>query len=273
MEPDAAVLFEELRASHERVAELVSLLGPEELRRPSYDDDWTVAQLFSHMGSGAEITVRRLEAALNGSPQLEQHHFRRIWDRWDSLEPEAVAEAMVEANQACVSRFETLDERALRDLRLPFFAGGEIDVRGTAAMRLNEHALHSWDAAVTFDPAATIAPGSVVPLLWNLTGQDWLVARASSAEAVAALASRLGEDRLLVRTSDPEWRLALELGDQLQVTAVTRADGGGDPHLAIPAEALVRLVHGRLDPDHAPAGIEVAEPLALDDLRAVFQGY
>jgi uncharacterized protein (TIGR03083 family) len=271
MEPDAAELFKELRASHERIAELVRHLGPEELRRPSYDDDWAVSQLFSHMGSGAEITLRRLDAAVTGAPQPEQPEYREIWDRWDSLEPETVARAMVEADEACVRRFETLDEATVRELRLPFFAGGEIDVAGTVAMRLNEHALHSWDAAVAFDPAATIAPGSVEPLLWNLVGHAWIVARSANPEALAALAAKLGGDRLLVRTDDPQWWLGLDVdGEQPHVS---RLDAAGDAHLAIPAEALIRLVYGRLDPGHTPAGIRVAEPLALADLRAAFRGY
>jgi uncharacterized protein (TIGR03083 family) len=269
MEPDAAELFKELRASHERVAELAGSLGPEELRRPSYDDDWAVSQLFSHMGSGAEITVRRLDSAIAGSPQLEQDDFRRIWDRWDSLEPEPVAKAMVEVNETCVRRFETLDEATVRDLRVPFFAGGEIDVRGTAAMRLNEHALHAWDAAVTFDPAATIAPGSVEPLLWNLVGHDWIVARSAGAEELAALAAKHGERGLLIRTSDPEWWLALDLGGDVRLR---RTDGSGGLHLEIPAEALIRMLYGRLDPEHTPGGIRVAAPLTLDDVR-VFKGY
>jgi Mycothiol maleylpyruvate isomerase N-terminal domain len=271
MEPDATELFKELRASHERVAGLVAKLAAEELRRPSYDDDWAVSQLLSHLGSGAEITFRRLEAAISGSRQLEQDDFAAIWDRWDSLEPEPVAKAMVEANEACVRRFETLDEATVRDLRLPFFAGGEIDVRGTAAMRLNEHALHAWDAAVTFDPAATIAPGSVEPLLWNLIGQEWIVRRSADAEAVAALAAKLGDRPLLVRTTDPEWWLALDLaGDQPHLR---RVEAGGQPHLRIPAEAFLRLVYGRLGPGHTPGGVEVAEPLVIEELRSAFKGY
>lgn len=271
MGPDAAELIKELRASHERVAGLVARLGAEELRRPSYDDEWAVSQLLSHLGSGAEITLRRMEAAISGSPQLEQDDFRAIWDRWDSLEPLPVAAAMVEANEACVRRFETLDAATLRDLRLPFFGGGEIDVRGSVAMRLNEHALHAWDAAVAFDPAATIAPGSVEPLLWNLIDQEWIVARSADAEAIAELAAKLGDRPLPLRTTDPEWWLALDLaGGQPHLR---RVDAGGEPRVTIPAEAFVRMVYGRLDPLHTPARIEVAEPLTIEELRSAFKGY
>jgi SAM-dependent methyltransferase len=51
---DAAVWIRELRASPQRQAELVGRLGPEDLRRQSYDREWTVAQLLAHMGSNAD---------------------------------------------------------------------------------------------------------------------------------------------------------------------------------------------------------------------------
>jgi uncharacterized protein (TIGR03083 family) len=154
------VWIAELRASHQRQADLVAPLGPGDLRRPSYDRGWTVAQLLGHMGSGAEITRRRIGAALTGSTPFERADARKIWDRWDSMEPEAVAEAMVESDRSCVLMFESLDGRALRELRVPFLPGMVQDAVTAAAGRLNEHALHSWDTAVTFDPAARVAPTS-----------------------------------------------------------------------------------------------------------------
>ena len=42
-----------------------------------------------------------------------------------------------------------------------------------------------------------------------------------------------------------------------------------EPDLELPAEALVRLVYGRLDPDHTPA---VRGGADLDVLRGVFPG-
>jgi hypothetical protein len=47
--------------------------------------------------------------------------------------------------------------------------GGVVhDLTATVSLQLNDHALHSWDTAVTFDPTARIAPGSVPLLLDNL---------------------------------------------------------------------------------------------------------
>ncbi len=44
-----------------------------------------------------------------------------------------------------------------------------------------------------------------------------------------------------------------------------------EPDLELPADALIRLVAGRLDPDHTPAGIVGASH--LDELRQVFPGF
>jgi hypothetical protein len=38
----------------------------------------------------------------------------------------------------------------------------------------------------------------------------------------------------------------------------------------MPSEAFVRLVYGRLDPDHTPVGVESPE---LDSLRRLFPGF
>jgi hypothetical protein len=42
--------------------------------------------------------------------------------------------------------------------------------------------------------------------------------------------------------------------------------------VTLPAEALIRLVYGRLDPDHTPAEVSVSG-VDLNALRAVFQGF
>ena len=71
-----------------------------------------------------------------------------------------------------------------------------------------------------------------------------------------------------MRTTDPGRDVALRLSaDGVEL-------GPGEPGLApdleLPAEALCRLVYGRLDPDHTPAFTGDGE--LLDSLRAVFPG-
>src|ERR1700745_88391 len=49
---DPRALIGILRDSHDRLVALVQPLGPDQLRSQSYDDDWTIAQVLSHLGSG-----------------------------------------------------------------------------------------------------------------------------------------------------------------------------------------------------------------------------
>jgi hypothetical protein len=58
---------------------------------------------------------------------------------------------------------------------------------------------------------------------------------------------------------------------------VTVTDVGGlpdDPDLTLPAEALLRLVYGRLDPDHAPPDVGATGDQAalVERLRVIFPG-
>jgi hypothetical protein len=53
---------------------------------------------------------------------------------------------------------------------------------------------------------------------------------------------------------------------------VAEADSSYDGSVDLPAEAFLRLVYGRLDPDHTPDFTE-SGGRGLADLRAVFPGF
>src|SRR5262245_44151325 len=58
-----------LRASHANLEEAVAALGPDSAADQSYCRDWSVAQVLSHLGSGAEISLLTLRAAIGeGEP-------------------------------------------------------------------------------------------------------------------------------------------------------------------------------------------------------------
>jgi hypothetical protein len=89
------------------------------------------------------------------------------------------------------------------------------------------------------------------------------------------MATRIGKPLqrpavLEVTTSDPERRFALIAdGVRLEPWSGQLAEGS----LELPAEALFRLMYGRLDPAHTPP-LELDSPaLTLDDLRAIFPGF
>jgi hypothetical protein len=94
-------------------------------------------------------------------------------------------------------------------------------------------------------------------------------------DTLGSIASRTGKRqgknfRLHVRTTNPEREFSLRVGDEVELTP--RQDGPADGELRIPAEAFLRLVYGRLDPDHTPPATEITGSVSLDDLRQVFPG-
>src|ERR1700746_1465508 len=109
--------------------------------------------------------------------------------------------------------------------------GGDPTAPGFAGLRLGEHAVHTWDVAVALDPAATLAPDAV-GLLVDTLGQ--LVARAGKPGGA--------QRRLHVSTSSPVRHFTLETGEKVTLTPSEYTEGL--PELALPAEALIRLVYG-----------------------------
>jgi len=139
--------------------------------------------------------------------------------------------------------------------------GSELDLAGMLAVRLGEHALHTWDVAVALDPSAVVAADAVELLVHTLP------------QRVAQLGKPVeGIGDTTVRTTEPQGSVTLTVGSE--VTLAEADDAGGHPAgdaLVLPAEALVRLVNGRLDPGHTPAAI--ADDPRLPGIRRVFPGF
>ena len=113
-------------------------------------------------------------------------------------------------------------------------------------MRLSEHAVHTWDVAVALDPAAEVAPDAVellmvqLPMLAGWTGK-----------------TDGGPFRLRLRGTEPEADFLLEVADKVTLVPWPGEGPAGataDGQVQLPAEALLRLVYGRLDPAHTPVG-------------------
>ncbi len=254
--------IEALRHSHELLRTAVEPLDASQLEQGSYDTEWSIAQVLSHLGSQAEIFGLFLDAGLDGKEMPGPEVFPPIWDRWNAKSPQDQAADGLRADQATLERFEGLDEEQRASLRMSLF-GLEVDAAGLAGMRLGEHSVHTWDVRVALDPAATVA-GDAVALLLDGLGQ--LAARSGKPD---------GQQRKIrVITTDPDRTFILET--TAYAVTVTAADDEGTPELGLseltlPAEAFVRLVYGRLDPGHEPeaenAGVE------LDELRPLFPGF
>jgi uncharacterized protein (TIGR03083 family) len=260
MPTDPRALIVVLRNSHERLAGLVRPLTPEQLRAQSYDTDWTIAQVLSHLGSGAEIATLGLAAALGGDGQLDQGAFPAIWDAWNNRTPEMQAADSLTWDGEYVSRLEQLTGEELDSIGLDFI-GRRLDAAGLIRLRLGEHAIHVWDVAVSVDPRASVADDAILPVMEQITQLFQFVAKP-------------GGDafRVRLRTTAPEGDYLLDVGES--VTLSDWAEAGApavDGEIQLPAEALLRLFYGRLDPDHTPA--YTAEGIELDRLRAVFPGF
>lgn len=259
MPADARTWIAALRGSQQRLASLVGSLSPEQLRGQSYDTDWNVAQVLSHIGSQAEIAGQTLTAVLDGTEPPSD--FPKIWAVWDARDPDEQAAQCLIHDAAQVGQLERLTDGQLGGIRAQLF-GQEFDAIGLISLRLGEHALHSWDVAVTFDRAATVAPGSVALLVDRIP-------------FVAQWAGKPSGERfqVLIQTTDPAGEFLLDLADSVSLTASTQDGGGVEARIEMTAEALLRLVYGRLDPDHTPPAKVQSGDVGLDQLRRVFPGF
>ncbi len=257
METSPGPWIDALRHSHDRLQALAEPLDLAQLEQPGYPSKWSIAQVLSHLGSQAEIFGLFLDASLSGEEPPGREAFGPIWDTWNAKSPQAQARDALAADEATQERIESLDEDQRARLHLHMF-GMDLDVTGLARMRLSEHAIHTWDVAVALDPAATVSPDAV-GLLIDTLGQ--LAARTAKPDGV--------QRHLRISTTDPQRNFILRTGESV---TLTQADGGeGLPELRLPAEALIRLAYGRLDPAHTPP--VQASGVDLDDLRSLFPGF
>jgi uncharacterized protein (TIGR03083 family) len=254
----ATALLAALNASHDRLAAALGNLSLDEATIQSYDDEWSVAQVASHLGSGAEIFRLHIAAGAHGEPAAENDVYVPIWDAWNSREPLDQVRDAVAADAALLGDVDALSADERQRWHLELF-GMSLDLAGVLAMRLNELALHTWDVVVTFDPAATVPEDATTYVLDALP-------------MVAGWAGKPSEQQVSVevRTTSPERAFHLDIGPG-GVTLSPSLDDTSAPALTLPAESFVRLVYGRLDPDHTPSSV-TAEGIDLDLLRTVFPG-
>jgi uncharacterized protein (TIGR03083 family) len=253
-----------LRSAYDDLASYAAALTEEQLTGPSGASEWTVAQVLSHLGSGAEINEGTLERA-GAHPASPPDGFNQgVWQRWDAMGPVEQRDAFIVANRALVERYESLTEDERRDLRVDLgFLPAPIGIAEAARMRLNEFALHSWDAKAGADPSTTV-PADVAVLLLDVEAS--LLGWIAKPDALGGRSATL-----TVVLSDPAREYGLELGEKVALTETPPASPDGT--LRIPTEAWLRLITGRLAPKFTPAGVEIDGPLSLDDVRAVFPGF
>ncbi len=248
----------ELRANHDRLAALVGGLSADQLTAQSGAEDWTVADVLSHLGSGSEIGRYPVLAAAGVGEDAPEN--QAVWDRWNALPPADQAAGFVESEERLVSTFEALttDQRESILIDLGFMPQ-PLPLATVLGMRLNEVALHGWDVEVGVDPAAALSEESAALLARHFAEtMTFLLGFTGKPEGAPTARVALGDHTIVV---DPEG-VRLEAGHD-QTTATFEG----------PLEAGIRLMAGRLTPEHTPDGVAVTGNVTLDDLRRVFPGY
>ncbi len=249
-----------LRATHDDLAALVPGLSDEQLTGPSGAAEWPVAQVLSHLGSGAEIGLATLSAATGAAPAPAEGFNQSVWDRWNALSPRDQATGFLEHDARLVAAYEALTAEQRESLQADLgFA--TLPLAALAGMRLSEAAQHSWDARVGLDEDATIPESSAQILAEQLSGP------------LAFMTGFVGKADALPKPAVVEIQgspFGIVVADGVTVTGDV-----ANPTATFvgPLEAAIRLVGGRLTPAHTPAGVEVIGDVTLDELRRVFPGF
>jgi uncharacterized protein (TIGR03083 family) len=237
-----------VRASHDKLSGIVAGLDADGLRQRSYAKEWSIAEVLSHLGSGAEIFLLSLNAGLAGAEPPTSQDFGPIWAAWNARTPREQAARCTVANEALVSKAESLTAAERAAFSVVMFGRLPVDLAGLLGMRLSEHAVHAWDVAVVLDPADLMIDG--LSMIIGFT------AKKAAEPAVIA-----------VTTTNPDRTFTLDTG------GVSLAPG--DPQdaaqasMVLPAEAFVRLVYGRVDDDAELT----AAGVTLPELQAIFPGF
>jgi uncharacterized protein (TIGR03083 family) len=213
--------------------------------------------VLSHLGSASEIFGQHLDAGLAHVDPPDQEAQRPIWDRWNAMAPEEQRREALATGAAFLEQVDALPALQLESFQMQLF-GMDVDAARLLGMRLAENAIHTWDIVVMADPSAVIGADAVDDMVDHLGD---LAAWSGRSE---------GGAEVEIATTSPIRFFRLSVAD-----AVTLVPSNAAPMavtLTMPSEALVRLVYGRLDPEHTPASVQ-AEGVDLDAVRAVFPGF
>jgi uncharacterized protein (TIGR03083 family) len=250
-----------LHNSHRGLVDTVAPLNAAEVSGPSYDSEWSIAQVLSHLGSGAEIFSLFLAAGLDATPVPGVEQFGPVWEQWNAKAPVEQVRDALETDAALLEQIDALNDGQRAQWRMPMF-GAEQDLGDLLRLRLGEHAVHTWDVAVTRDAQKPLAPDATELLIDHL----------------AQLVARTGQPpvqplRVLITTEEPVRHFLLHVdSDKVELHPQDDApESEGSRTLRLRAEALIRLVYGRLDPEHTPAF--AADGVDLNDLRPIFPGF
>ena len=251
-----------LSEEHAALATLVPTLTDDQLAGPSGAGQWPICEVLGHVGSGAEITLAGLYSAIEGRAAPTAQFNGPVWDRWNAMSPDQKRAGYLAHSAALVSAFEALDEQQRNSLEIGvFYMPAPLPVATFAGLRLNESALHGWDVRVGVDPDAELHARSADLLAELLSDQI------SFMLAFIAKPDRIEQPVVLEIAGSS---LAISVTDTVTIGTPTA------PATAIftgPIAAAIRLIEGRLGPDHTPPGVQVTGNATLAELREAFPGF
>lgn len=244
-----------LRDSVQHLAQVASEIAPADYTTPAYPSDWSIADTFSHLGSGAVIGQRRFEDS-TAQRESDPGFNTSVWDEWNAKDPVAQVVDCLASDAALLACLESATEAQRKEFHFsmgPF----AFDFEGLVGLRLGEHVLHTWDVEVPFNPQATLPNDEANAIL----------------DSIQFIVSRTGKPtgevkNVTLRTSDPARDFSMVLDLDSVDFVETRHEVPVD--LVIPAEALVRLIYGRLDDEHTADSLTSN---VIKDLRPVFPGF
>lgn len=255
----------QLHNLHAQLNGAADALTDEQLIGPSAASDWRLCDVFSHLGSGAEIGNRQLTTAL-GEPSTTDDNVA-IWDRWNARSPIDQANEAIRANAEYLATLDGLSGEQREQLTIDLgFLPHPVPLIIAAGMRLNEVALHNWDIAAGISETAEVDEPAAVTML-DLFSDELSFILGFSAKPTA-----LGRD---ARVALPGYTLHVFGADDDNQNEVSLDKGEphtADAHFEGSVGAVARLVSGRLKAPY-DAGVNVVGDLSLDDLRPVFPGY
>ena len=243
-----------LETSAAHLRGLVGNLDAVHLAMQAYPTKWTIADVLSHIGSGAVIMRRRIEAEVDHTPMPDGFN-QSVWDEWNAKDDISKATGALEADRQLLDQVGALTDEQRGEFHATL-GPLSVDFPQFLGLRLNEHLLHTWDIEVALNSKATLQDEATAVVIDNL-------------EVIGRFGGKPdGIDRkVVVKTTAPERAyLITTTGDRVSLEPTTSTEAFDSQ---VPAEAFIRLVYGRLDPEHTPDG---AESAVVESLRQVFRG-
>jgi len=99
--------LEVLRTSVARLRATVERLGPGQLAAAAYPAEWTIADVLSHLGSGAVILQRRFDDVVAGG-ETPSDFAQLVWDEGNAKSVQGKAADSLAADKAFLDRLGSL---------------------------------------------------------------------------------------------------------------------------------------------------------------------